>query len=53
MSTARIFVSYRTADGVDKATALARDLNAVFGRESTPEERAYLAADAPNFGQGG
>jgi uncharacterized protein (DUF924 family) len=27
--------------------------NALLGRELTPEERAYLAADAPNFGQGG
>lgn len=27
----RIFISYRTADGVDKATALARDLGQVFG----------------------
>lgn len=25
--------------------------NTVLGRESTPEERVYLAADAPNFGQ--
>jgi uncharacterized protein (DUF924 family) len=25
--------------------------NAVLGRESTPAERAYLAADAPDFGQ--
>ena len=29
--SARIFISYRTADGVDKATALARDLGEVFG----------------------
>lgn len=29
--TARIFISYRTADGVDKATALARDLGEIFG----------------------
>lgn len=27
----RIFISYRTADGADKATALARDLGRVFG----------------------
>ncbi|MBS1140097.1 MAG: hypothetical protein H6R13_1550 [Proteobacteria bacterium] len=27
----RIFISYRTADGADKATALARDLGEVFG----------------------
>lgn len=32
--TARIFISYRTADGVDKATALARDLGEVFGNEA-------------------
>jgi uncharacterized protein (DUF924 family) len=25
--------------------------NAILGRESTPAERAYLAADAPDFGQ--
>jgi len=32
--SARIFISYRTADGVDKATALARDLGKVFGDEA-------------------
>lgn len=32
--TARIFISYRTADGVDKATALARELGEVFGDEA-------------------
>jgi hypothetical protein len=32
--TARIFISYRTADGVDKATALARDLGEIFGDET-------------------
>lgn len=32
--TARIFISYRTADGVDKATALARDLGEVFGDDA-------------------
>ena len=30
----RIFISYRTADGVDKATALARDLGKVFGDDA-------------------
>lgn len=30
----RIFISYRTADGVDKATALARDLGEIFGDEA-------------------
>jgi len=29
--TARIFISYRSSDGKDKATALARDLGVVFG----------------------
>lgn len=29
--TQRLFISYRTADGMDKATALARDLGRVFG----------------------
>jgi len=32
--SARIFISYRTADGVDKATALARDLGEIFGDEA-------------------
>jgi len=31
---ARIFISYRTADGLDKATALARDLGRVFGSDT-------------------
>lgn len=31
MPTPRIFISYRSSDGKDKATALARDLGAVFG----------------------
>jgi hypothetical protein len=31
--TARVFISYRTSDGADKATALARDLDAMFGQE--------------------
>jgi TIR domain-containing protein len=29
--TARVFISYRSSDGADKATALARDLDARFG----------------------
>lgn len=32
--SARIFISYRSADGMDKATALARDLGAVFGPDT-------------------
>ena len=31
---ARIFISYRTADGVDKATALARELGRLFGDDA-------------------
>jgi len=38
--TARIFISYRTADGKDKATALARDLGAHFG-----DEQVFLDKD--------
>jgi len=30
---ARVFISYRTSDGADKATALARDLDALFGQD--------------------
>ena len=32
--SARIFISYRTGDGADKATALARDLGRVFGSDA-------------------
>jgi hypothetical protein len=38
--SARVFLSYRTADGVDKAVALARDLGARFG-----DERVFLDKD--------
>lgn len=31
---ARIFISYRTADGVDKATALGRELGRIFGDDA-------------------
>ena len=37
---ARVFISYRTSDGADKATALARDLDALFG-----EEQIFLDKD--------
>jgi hypothetical protein len=47
VSTAHIFISYRTADGVDKATALARDLNAVFGHEHVFLDKEDLPAGAP------
>jgi len=38
--SARVFISYRTSDGADKATALARDLDALFG-----EEQIFLDKD--------
>jgi hypothetical protein len=38
--TARIFISYRTVDGKDKATALARDLGVRFG-----DEQVFLDKD--------
>jgi hypothetical protein len=31
--SARVFISYRSSDGADKATALARDLDALFGQD--------------------
>lgn len=37
---ARLFISYRTADGRDKATALARDLGELFG-----DEQVFLDKD--------
>jgi hypothetical protein len=37
---ARVFISYRTSDGADKATALARDLDALFG-----EQQIFLDKD--------
>jgi hypothetical protein len=42
--TARIFISYRTSDGVDKATALARDLNAAFGADQVFLDKEDLGA---------
>lgn len=47
MSAPRVFISYRTADGVDKATALARDLNAVFGHEQVFLDKEDLPAGLP------
>ena len=43
----RIFISYRTSDGVDKATALARELNAVFGDEQVFLDKEDLPAGQP------
>jgi hypothetical protein len=45
--TARVFISYRTGDGVDKATALARELNAVFGDEQIFLDKEDLPAGLP------
>jgi hypothetical protein len=47
MLTSRIFISYRTSDGVDKATALARELNAVFGDEQVFLDKEDLPAGQP------
>ena len=51
MTAARIFISYRTSDGADKATTLARDLGEVFGdaqvfidKEDLPAGRPWRAA---------
>jgi hypothetical protein len=43
----RIFISYRTSDGVDKATALARELNAVFGAALVFLDKEDLPAGVP------
>jgi len=42
--TARVFISYRTSDGADKATALARDLDALFGQEQIFLDKEDLPA---------
>jgi hypothetical protein len=47
MLTSRIFISYRTSDGVDKATALARELNAAFGDEQVFLDKEDLPAGQP------
>jgi hypothetical protein len=41
---ARVFISYRASDGADKATALARDLDARFGSEQIFLDKEDLAA---------
>ena len=45
--TARIFISYRSSDGIDKATALARELNALFGDEQVFLDKEDLPAGLP------
>ncbi len=42
--TARVFISYRTSDGADKATALARDLDALFGNSQVFLDKEDLPA---------
>ncbi|MGZ5203695.1 MAG: toll/interleukin-1 receptor domain-containing protein [Caldimonas sp.] len=41
--TARVFISYRSSDGADKATALARDLDALFGDDQIFLDKEDLA----------
>ena len=41
---ARVFISYRTSDGADKATALSRDLDAMFGQEQIFLDKEDLPA---------
>lgn len=42
--TSRVFISYRSSDGADKATALARDLDALFGDEQIFLDKEDLPA---------
>lgn len=42
--TSRVFISYRTSDGADKATALGRDLDALFGSEQIFLDKEDLPA---------
>ncbi|MEO8081247.1 MAG: toll/interleukin-1 receptor domain-containing protein [Caldimonas sp.] len=42
--TTRVFISYRTSDGADKATALARDLDALFGGDQIFLDKEDLSA---------
>lgn len=44
---ARVFISYRTSDGADKATALARELNAAFGESQVFLDKEDLPAGLP------
>lgn len=47
MTDARIFISYRTSDGADKATTLARDLGEVFGDAQVFLDKEDLPAGRP------
>ncbi len=42
--TSRVFISYRASDGADKATALARDLDALFGSDQIFLDKEDLPA---------
>ena len=42
--TTRVFISYRSSDGADKATALARDLDALFGQAQVFLDKEDLPA---------
>jgi len=42
--TTRVFISYRSSDGADKATALARDLDALFGQDQIFLDKEDLPA---------
>jgi hypothetical protein len=42
--TTRVFISYRSSDGTDKATALARDLDALFGQSQVFLDKEDLPA---------
>ena len=41
--SSRVFISYRNSDGADKATALARDLDARFGDDQVFLDKEDLA----------
>ena len=41
--TSRVFISYRSSDGADKATALARDLDSMFGDDQIFLDKEDLA----------
>ncbi len=47
MTEARIFISYRSSDGADKATSLARDLGQVFGDVQVFIDKEDLPAGIP------
>ncbi len=44
--SARVFISYRSSDGADKATALARDLDGLFGNDQVFLDKEDLPVGA-------